>query len=149
VLLRAATLGLTAGLRSIVAPAILSWALSSARLRTPRRLRPATDRRVTGALLLLALLEIALDKLPFLPSRTWAPIAAWRLATGSALGGAVAESTGGPLLTGASAGAVGAAVGTYGGYAARTVLARLLPEPFPGTLEDALAVTLALRATRG
>lgn len=150
VVLRSGLIGLAVGLRSVVTPAALSWALSTGRLPAPGALRPAADPRATTALLALALLEIGGDKLPNFPPRTLPPIAAWRLATGAVLGGAVAASLGGRIVTGTAVGAAGAAIGIYGGYASRTEIESSLhlPEPFPGTIEDALAVALALRATR-
>ena len=64
------------------------------------------------------------------------------------LGGVLAASEGERVIAGAVAGAGGAAIGTYGGYAARVALGRIIPEPLPGTIEDALAITLAMAAAR-
>lgn len=147
-LIRSATIGMCSGLRSLTPPAVVSWGASTGCVDLPRPLRLLSHPRVASFLLLSALGELLVDKLPFVPSRTVPPVLAWRIGTGAFLGGMLAlgrEESGG---LGALAGAAGAAVGAYGGVVVRTALATLpgVTEPFPGVVGDTVAVALSLWA---
>jgi uncharacterized membrane protein len=147
-LIRAGTIGACSGIRSLTPPAVVSWAASTGRLDLPPRLRFLSHPGVTSFLLLSALGEVVVDKLPFVPSRTVPPVLAWRVATGAFLGAALALAREESGIAGALVGGTGGACGSYGGAALRAALGRLsgLPEPFPGIVGDALAVTLSLWA---
>jgi uncharacterized membrane protein len=94
-------------------------------------------------ILLAAMLgELVADKLPFTPSRKLPGPFAARVVSGALAGAAVAVGSGGTLAVGAVAGALGGAVGTLGGYQARTGLVRALgtPDYVVAVAEDVLAV---------
>lgn len=153
---RAAALGVVAGLRSMTPLALLSAAGSL----------PGPDHAFGGrsagplsllqspAILRMSLLaaagELAGDKLPFIPSRLAAPVFGWRLTVGAAAGAAVCDDARLPLAPGAALGAAGAALGSVAGYRARTTLARAtsLPDPVWALVEDAVAVGLGVFALR-
>ena|SRR5437588_1491865 len=145
-LIRSTAVGLAAGLRSTITPAVVSWAAATSRLELPRSTRLLADPRVTTILCLGALGEIVVDKLPFVPSRTVPPVLTWRIATGAFLGALIAAAEGESAPLGGLAGSAGAAAGAYGGVAVRTTLGRLpgISEPFPGIAGDVLAFGLSL-----
>ncbi len=88
----------------------------------------------------LALTELVFDKLPATPSRKRPVGFAARICSG-ALSGAAVGATGGSLFLGALLGVVGAVIGTFGGAAARTWLARKIGKDWPaGVIEDAVAI---------
>jgi len=118
-------IGVVAGLRSMIAPAAAAIA----------------DRAsVLAALLVLAAVgESIVDKLPRTPSRLLPPTLLWRCIAGAASAFFLA---GGPLA--AALGLVGALAGSYGGAAFR----RRFPGFGPALLEDCLAVGLAVLAVR-
>jgi uncharacterized membrane protein len=123
-------LGIVAGLRSMTPPAVVAWAAHAGWLdlaATPLAFLESAPARY---LLLVAMLaELVADKLPFTPARTgFGPFAA-RIVTGGFAGAAVAAGAGGSLAAGAVAGALGAVVGTLGGYRVRTGLVRALRVP--------------------
>ena len=128
-------LGAAAGLRSVAPLAILAAGNRN-------------DRPVTAALTTLAAAgELVADKLPGVPARTAAVPAIARLASGAVAGAAVQASN--RRVAGAVLGAMGAAAGTWAGYALRTGLARRAGRDWPIAIaEDASAVGLSLLALR-
>ncbi len=123
-------IGVVAGLRTFTAPMVVSWA---ARLKW-------VDLQGTWTALLggpvvpllftvLAGGELVSDPLPKTPSRKApAPFAA-RVVSGAFCGAALATGVGEAVLLGAASGALGAVVGTLGGYEARTRLVKALKVP--------------------
>lgn len=147
--LRAAALGLATGLRSMTPIAAVSWGANSHRMSLTRPPFTVLGRPwVMNGFALAALGEMAVDKLPFIPSRTVPAIVGGRVGWGSVAGAAAFMADDRSPGLGAVVGGVGALAGTYGGYGVRTMLsARLgLPDPLSGTLGDAAAVTLSLWA---
>jgi len=145
--LRALGIGIVAGLRSMTAPAAVSWAASNGRLslrRLPTSLldSPGVSQTATK----LALGELVGDKTPLAASRLKPPALMWRLASGAVCGAAFFDSDDDHIGTGAMLGAAGALVGSLVGYAWRTRVRQQLHLPdFPAALvEDALAVGLAV-----
>ena len=134
-------IGVVAGLRTMTAPAAVSWA---AYLRwlpldgTPLSFLGAT---VTPCLFTLAAIgELVIDQLPTTPSRK-APVGfGARMVTGT-LSGCAIGMAGGSWLFGAVAGAIGAVIGTLGGAAARLRLAKAFGRDRPtALLEDFVAI---------
>ena len=143
--LLALLIGGVAGLRSLTAPALVSWASRLGRLHLDATWLAFLGYAWTPWILtLLALGELVLDQLPSTPSRT-APLGfGTRIVTG-ALSGAAVGTAGSTLLGGAIAGVVGAVVGTLGGHFFRARLATALGNDRPAALiEDAIAIAAAL-----
>jgi uncharacterized membrane protein len=129
----AALLGTAAGLRSATpfGALALRGRLGGGRART--------------AALLAAGGELVADKLPMTPSRTSPPAFAGRLASGAAAGRLV-----GGTAAGAAVGSATAAAGAFAGERMRAAIGHRTgwPDPLVALAEDALAVGLALVATR-
>ena len=133
---RAAVLGLAAGGRSslgLAGPALAS-SPSSAKAR--------------AAVLALAG-ELVADKLPATPNRTSGGSLTTRVAAGAGGGAALAKAHGVAPALPMAAGALGSLAGSYGGLAWRTWSARTMPPVLGAVLEDAVAITLAMTASRG
>jgi uncharacterized membrane protein len=142
-------IGVVAGLRTMTAPAAVSWAARLGWLRLD-----GTWLAVLGGpaapwiLTVLALGEFVTDQLPTTPSRTVPVQVGARLLSGGVSGAALAAPTGQWML-GLAAGAVGAVIGTLGGRAARGALASAFGSDRPAAiLEDAVAVGLAYLVVR-
>ena len=143
--LLALLIGIVAGLRSMTAPAAVSWAaylgwldLSGSWL--------AFLGSVWACLILtlLALVELVTDQLPSTPSRTVPVQFGSRITTG-ALSGAAIGTADGALVGGLLAGIVGAVIGTLGGRAFRARLAARFGSDRPAAfIEDAVAIGGAL-----
>jgi uncharacterized membrane protein len=148
-LFHAFVIGFIAGLRSMTAPAVVSWAAYFGWLDlsgTPLSFLawPATPYVAS----LLAIVELVVDKLPNTPSRKAPAGFAARIVLGTFSGCALAMGIGQPGLIGASLGCAGAVAGTLGGYEARTRLVRALnvPDIIVALLEDAIAIGVGLFA---
>jgi uncharacterized membrane protein len=130
-----------AGLRTLTAPAAVSWAAFLGILHLDGSWLAFLGHRVTPWILtLLALGEFVGDQLPSTPSRKVPMQFAARIVSG-AVSGAAIGTHGGMLFAGAVAGAVGAVIGTLGGAAARARLAAGFGKDRPAAfLEDAVAV---------
>jgi uncharacterized membrane protein len=128
----AALLGAAAGLRS---------ATPFGALALRGRLGDGVGRT---AALLAAAGELVADKLPMTPSRTSPPALAGRLASGATCG----KVAGG--AAGAIAGSAAAAATAFAGERTRAALGRRtgLSDPLIALAEDALAIGVALAATR-
>ena len=134
-------IGVIAGLRSLTAPAVVSWAASSGWLHLEHTPIAFLGKDITAGLLTaLAIGELIGDKLPKTPSRkALVPFIA-RILTG-ALSGAALGASRDSLPLGLIAGAVGAVAGTLGGYEARKRLASAFGRDLPAALlEDVVAV---------
>ena len=103
------------------------------------------DGTVRTSALLAAAGELIADKLPIVPPRTSPPSLAGRLLSGAAGGGLI-----GAGAVGAAAGSATAGLAAFAGQRARRELGRRtgLPDPLIAVAEDALAIGLALAATR-
>jgi uncharacterized membrane protein len=139
-------IGAVAGLRSLTAPAAVSWAARLGWLPLGDTSLAFLGSAATPYILtVLAVGELVNDKLPRTPSRKApAPFIA-RLVTG-ALCGAALGAAGHALLGGLVAGALGAVVGTLGGFELRSRLVSALGgKDLPvALLEDAVAIGSAL-----
>jgi uncharacterized membrane protein len=144
VLVLALLIGVVAGLRTMTAPASVSWAAHLGGLPLQDTalsfLAVPVSAYVFGT---MALAEFVVDPLPQTPSRKTPFQFGARLVSG-ALSGAAVGAAAGVLLPGLVAGVIGAAIGTLGGSAARGRLAAAFGRDLPAALiEDAVAVAAA------
>ena len=120
--LLACAIGIIAGLRSLTAPAVVSWA---ARLRWPQlQSTPLAFMEMTAVAYLFTLLaagELIADKLPFTPSRLSAGPLAGRLILGALCGSVLQAVSHQSLLVGAVLGGLGGLLGSYLGYTLRNL----------------------------
>ncbi len=143
--LNAFQIGVIAGMRSMMAPALVSYKLSHA---TPNPLLDSplhfmTSSKTMTTLAVLAGGELIGDKLPNTPDRTVLPQVSGRLVSGALSGAALTEADGQPLAIGAVLGALGAAVGTFAFFQLRHWLTheKGLSDPWVAVAEDALALS--------
>jgi uncharacterized membrane protein len=143
-------LGISTGMRTMTATAVLCWA---AWLRlVPQHGWSFWAGNLISVIVftLLAVGEYYGDTLPTTPSRTNPPLLLARLAFGALAGSLAAQSLLEPVAGGVIFGAVGALIGTYGGYWLRRLGARALGRDLPVALsESALALGIALLAVHG
>jgi uncharacterized membrane protein len=141
VLLLALLIGIVAGLRSLTAPAVVAWAAALHWINLNGTWASWVGHPVTVAIVtVLAIVELVGDKLPKTPSRTAPPAFGARIVLG-AFAGAVLGTAWGFTWTALGAGAVGAVLGTLGGYQARTRLVASHGHDLSvALLEDAIAV---------
>lgn len=141
ILVSAFLIGIIAGLRAIMAPALVSWAAGLGWLNLEGTSLHFFSSAITRWIFsLAAVAELINDKLPKTPSRTIPPQFATRVITG-ALSGAALGASRHQLLLGLLAGAMGAVAGTLGGARFRGWLSRTLGKDLPAALiEDAIAI---------
>ena len=142
-LLLAFLIGIVAGLRSLTAPAVVSWAAHRnwIDLRdTPLSFMGSTV--TVSIFVLLALGELVADQLPSTPSRTKPVGLIARIVLGGLSGACVAVAGAQSIVIGALLGAVGGVAGAFAGYEVRTRLVRALkvPDLVIAVLEDAVAI---------
>lgn len=149
-ILLAFAIGIVAGLRSMMAPAAVSWAARLGWLNLSNSGLAFLGYAWTPWILALAAIgELINDKLPGTPSRkTSGPFAA-RIVTG-ALSGAALGAPSARTIAGAVAGALGAVAGTLGGAEARSRLVKAIGgNDLPiALLEDAIAILGAIVIVR-
>jgi uncharacterized membrane protein len=151
---RAAALGAVAGMRSVVAPAVVShWLSRTHKARESLHASPLRflgHERAAKTLRMIAAGEIVVDKLPGMPDRTEPPILAARLASGALAGAAVVTAARRSAWIGALAGAVAAFAAAHLFMRARRQIARRadLPDPLIAAAEDVLAIGAGRRALR-
>jgi uncharacterized membrane protein len=138
-------IGMIAGLRAMTPVAVLSCAARMGWLPLQGTPLAFMGYAVTPWILVLgALGELVNDKLPKTPSRMIPMQFGTRLVTG-AWAGATLTAPHGAVWTGLIAGAVGAAIGTWGGHRARRATARAFHNDVPAALlEDAVAIAGAV-----
>lgn len=141
VLLLALLIGVVAGLRSLTAPAVVAWAAVLHWINLNDTWAAWVGHPITVAILsILAVGELVTDKLPKTPIRTAPPSFTARIILG-AFAGAVIGTAWGYTWGALGAGAIGAVLGTMGGYEARTRLAASRGQDLPiALLEDVVAV---------
>ena len=142
----AAGIGIVAGLRALTAPAAVSWAAHLAWLNlqgTPLAFMGSTI--AVAIFTLAALVEYVTDQLPKTPARTVPPQFIARVLMGGLCGACIYVSAGQSLLIGAVLGAIGAVIGTLGGYHIRKRLVGGLnvKDIFIAIPEDLVAIGLA------
>jgi uncharacterized membrane protein len=138
-------IGVVAGMRSMTAPAVVSWAAYLGWLDVQGTWAAfLAYPAVPYVLSALAILELIGDQLPATPSRT-APVPfAARIISG-AFCGAVFSAVSGDRALNVSVGALGAVIGTLGGHALRARLAQASGgrDRPAALLEDAIALGAA------
>lgn len=139
-------LGIVAGMRSMMAPALLAITLSRRPEFVPAIL-PAqwfTSRVLAVALGVASTGELVGDKLPWIPNRTSPGPLVARLVSGAITGAAVLQLGRIDPWLGATCGVIGALVGTFGGFHARRFALRVtgMRDPLIGVLEDVIAIAV-------
>jgi len=144
-LLFALLLGVVAGLRSMLAPAIVSWFARHGMLAVANTPLAFMGFRFTPIILtVFAVGELLADKLPKTPSRKAPSGFIARIVTG-ALSGATVGAAGHSLAAGLILGVIGAVAGTFGGAAARAKLAAAFGRDLPAALlEDVVGIAIAV-----
>ena len=138
--------GVVAGLRSMLAPAVVSWSARLNLLNVGQTYMALMNYRVTAIVFtVLAVGELIADKLPKTPSRKSPPGFIARIVTGGLSGAALGASSG-SWIAGLIAGVLGAIAGTLGGYESRVRLVKAAGgKDLPiALLEDAIAIGGAL-----
>ena len=139
--LLALLIGIVAGLRTMTAPAAVSWAAYLGWL--PLQNTPLAFLgyvAVPYVFTLLAIGELIADQLPKTPSRKVPMQFGARIVSGALCGAAIGAAAG-ALAGGLVAGVIGAVIGTLGGAEARARLARAFGRDMPAALiEDAVAI---------
>ncbi|MEP6822687.1 MAG: DUF4126 family protein [Chthoniobacterales bacterium] len=139
-------IGFVAGLRSMLAPAVVSWAAYLGWLHLgDSGLRFMASPISVAAFSLLALGELIADKLPFIPKRTEPGPLVVRLVSGGLSGACLGWSANQSWTSGAAAGAIGAIIGAFAGYhlRRRLTLGAGLKDFCVALPEDLLAIALA------
>lgn len=144
IVIRAIALGGVAGLRSLLAPALLSakMAHKNPHSAAGRLSEALSDPPVAMTLKVLSAGELIGDKLPQAPSRISPLPLAVRAVSGALVGGAVFGSARRPVWIGVLLGASAAVGAAYGGYHLRKLADEKLnlPDPVIALVEDAIAV---------
>lgn len=149
--LLAAGLGAIAGMRSMAAPALLSHQLAQRPRWWPRTTieQMLSTETASRVLKVLAVGEMAVDKMPGIPDRIDLPFLAGRALSGALTGAALASYERRRTMPVALVSALSAVGATYAMfYTRRFGSHRFLREPFLGFLEDGIAVGAGLRLLR-
>src|ERR1044072_7976491 len=113
-------IGTVAGLRSLLAPAVVAWAAHFDLLNLNGSPFAFMGSRTAAVIFsIFALGELIGDKLPATPKRTaLAPLLA-RIVLGALSGASLCVAAGNSLLAGALLGGIGGAIGAFAGYEIR------------------------------
>src|SRR5947209_3686505 len=139
-------IGIVAGLRSLLPPAVVAWAAHFGWLNLHGS--PLAFMGSTAAVAIFSIFaigELIADKLPATPKRTaFAPLLA-RIVLGGLSGASLFAAGGGPLLAGALLGATGGVIGAFVGYEIRRHIVTNLhvKDLFVALCEDLVAIALA------
>ena len=134
-------LGAVAGMRSMSAPALVSYAATSGQDEGLSQ-SPLASQTASKVLGLLAVGEMIADKLPGIPDRTSTPSLAARAASGAFSGAAIFNSRKKNMGIGAAVGALAAVASAFAFYHLRRTAGRELnvPDAVVAVTEDALVV---------
>jgi uncharacterized membrane protein len=134
-------IGTIAGLRAMTAPAAVSWAAALGWIPLEGTWAAFMGATITPYVFsVLAIIELVSDQLPKTPSRKAPAQFGARIVSG-AFCGAVIAAPSGMWIGGLIAGAIGAVIGTLGGYEARRRLAIATGRDLPiALLEDLIAI---------
>ena len=136
-------IGVVAGLRSLTAPAVVSWAAQWNWINFQNSsIAFLGSIRAAWIFTALALAELIADKLPFTPARIKPGGLLARIVTGGLCGAALCITAGESLILGAILGAVGAVAGAFAGYELRhrLVTKRNAPDLLVALIEDVVAI---------
>ena len=148
-ILKAFEIGVIAGMRTMTAPALVSYKLShtepSRSVGPPlsdSNLHFMTSATTTNVLAVLAGGELIADKLPNTPDRIGQPQVWGRIASGALSAAALTEADGESAPIGAIIGALGAVAGAFAFFHLRRWLTHEqgLPDPLVAVAEDALTI---------
>jgi uncharacterized membrane protein len=145
-------IGFVAGLRSMTAPAAVSWAACLGWIDLHGSHLQWMGSGITVAIFsIAAVAELVADKLPKTPSRTAPGPLIGRIVLGGLAGAGLAIAVRGSWLTGAALGGIGAVIGAFGGYEIRRRLVRALraKDPMVAVVEDLVAIGLAYAVVTG
>jgi uncharacterized membrane protein len=146
VFLFAIGIGIVAGLRSLLPPAVVAWAAHFGWLNLHGS--PLAFMGSTAAVAIFstfAIGELIADKLPATPKRTaLAPLLA-RILLGGLSGASLCAATGKSLVAGALLGGTGGVIGAFVGYEIRRRVVNNLhiKDIFVAICEDVVAIALA------
>jgi uncharacterized membrane protein len=151
VLLLALVIGIVAGLRSLTAPALVSWAAHLGWLNlqgTPLAFMGSTA--AVAIFTLLAIVELVGDVMPKTPARTTPVPLIARLVLGGLSGACLYAWASQSLIVGAVLGAIGAVIGTYAGYHIRSALVNghKVKDIMIAISEDVVAIGIAYFVVR-
>ncbi len=151
--LRAAGIGLVAGMRSMSAPALTSHYLSKepSLFLSSSPLKGIASPTTANVLKFMALGEMIVDKLPGVPSRTdLGPLAA-RAVSGGVCAAAICAAEGEPPGVGAAIGAASAVASAFFFYTLRRNFGRAtgIPDAVSALAEDTLALGIGVRVFAG
>jgi uncharacterized membrane protein len=139
-------IGIVAGLRSLLAPAVIAWAAHLGWMNLHSSPLAFMESRTAVAIFsVLALGELIADKLPQIPKRTAiAPLLA-RILTGGLCGACLFAAAGRSLPAGALLGGTGGVIGAFVGYEIRRRFVNNLhiKDFFVAICEDLVAIGLA------
>jgi len=150
-LVLALAIGFVAGLRSLTAPAAVSWAAALGWIDLhDTRLHWMGSWVAVAIFTFLAFLELVSDKLPRTPNRTTPGPLVSRMVLGGLSGAAIMVAGQRSLVAGAVLGALGALIGAFAGYQARYHLVRRLNvrDLAVAIPEDLIAIVLAYLIVR-
>ena len=139
-------IGIVAGLRSLTAPAAVSWAANLHWLNLRDSRLALLGSTITAYIIsALGLGELIADKLPFVPNRTSPLPMTFRILSGAICGAALCISANRFIWAGILLGGLGAMNGAFGGFHVRRLLVKYLkiPDMAIALAEDALAVCAA------
>lgn len=140
-------LGVVTGMRCMTAIAALSWAVWLGLVPEYGWATWIAPLVVVLLFTICALGEYVVDTLPQTPRRTTIGPALARVIVGSLVGAMVAKAIDEPVAGGIIFGALGAIIGTWGGFFVRMTVARLFRRDLPAALlESASAIALAVLA---
>ena len=142
----AALMGVASGMRSLASPAIISQLARSGLAPVNHSPLAFLNNPLTAkTAAVLAVGELVVDKLPFTPSRTKAPLLVTRVISGAVGGAAVCSAKRRSLFVGALLGAAAAVGASYGTYHLRRWAGKKLnlPDPIVAVVEDVLVVGCA------
>ena len=139
-------IGIVAGLRALLAPAMVAWAAHLGWLNLQGS--PLAFMGSTAAVAIFTVLavgELVGDKMPQTPKRTAFPPLLARIVTGGLCGATLCAAAGQSLLAGALLGGIGGLIGAFAGYEIRKRLVRNLhiKDFFVAICEDLVAIGLA------
>jgi uncharacterized membrane protein len=143
--LKAITIGIIAGMRSMSAPALTSSYLAQNENLASSPLGRLASPTASRVLKVLAAGEILADKLPMVPSRVSAGPLVTRIASGAVSGAAVSAADKKQAEIGAVWGGVAAVAGAFGFYhLRRRVGAEIrVSDAVLGIVEDAIVISVA------
>jgi uncharacterized membrane protein len=137
-------IGTVAGLRTLLAPAVVAWTAHKRVINRQFPLAALASSPAANKMMKLAAEELLADKLSGTHARISPRPLATRAMSGAACGAAVSWLCKEPVKGGALLGGAGALAGAFAGYYARKSLTRNHSELGVACAEDALALVMAV-----